>query len=59
MRVLTDRLILGRTSEVPPSTARELAATTVLALPITLNNWIYKARTGSSGRPDPLVQRHG
>lgn len=56
LRILTDRLIPGRPSEVPPSTPKELAATTVLALTIAQDNWIYKARTGPSGCPDPLVR---
>lgn len=55
LRTLTDRLIPGRTSEVPPSTRKDLAATTILALPITPGSWIYKARTGPSGQPDPIV----
>lgn len=42
--VLTDRLIPGRAGEVRASTARELAATVVLALP--LEEWSLKISAG-------------
>ena len=45
--VLTDALIPGRVGELRPSTARELAATSVLALPI--QTWSLKV---SDGWPD-------
>lgn len=50
--VLSDRLIPGRTGEVRPMTAKELAATQVLALPITEESWILKARTGPPSTPE-------
>lgn len=43
----TDRVLPGRTGEVRPTSGKELAATMVLALPIT--QWSVKA---SSGFPD-------
>ena len=50
--LLTDRLVPGRVIEVRSSTRREYAATTVLALPIGEESWIYKARSGQAGEPD-------
>lgn len=44
LAVLTDRLIPGRVAEVRDSTAKELAATLVLALPIT--EWSLKVSDG-------------
>lgn len=55
LRVLTDRLIPGRTAEVAANTSKEIAATAVLALPIEADNWIYKSSSGASGQPDPIV----
>lgn len=48
-RALTDQLVPGRGAEVPPNTAKQLAATLVLELAITDDNWTYKARSGGSG----------
>jgi len=48
--VLTDRLIPGRTAEVRRPTAKELAATLVLALPIS--EWSLKVSDGWSDDPD-------
>ncbi len=48
--VITDRLAPGRTAEVRPHTGREVAATLVLALPLT--DWLYKERTGTASEPD-------
>lgn len=53
---LTDRLLPGRTSEVRPSTNKEMRATTCLALPIEEGSWLLKARTGGTDAPqDPDV----
>lgn len=57
LRTLTDRLIPGRSNEVPPSTRKELAATQVLQLPITPGSWIYKSRQGPSGMPGQPVEQ--
>lgn len=46
----TDRLLPGRTLELRPSTLRELAATTVLALPI--REWSFKSSGGFPDDPD-------
>lgn len=44
LEVFTDRVLPGRTTEIRPSTPRELAATLVLTLPIT--QWSYKSSDG-------------
>ncbi|MGX9295739.1 pyridoxamine 5'-phosphate oxidase family protein [Tsukamurella paurometabola] len=44
----TDALLPGRSGELRAHTRKELAATTVLTLPITEDNWIAKARTGGA-----------
>lgn len=44
LEVFTNRVIPGRTGEVPALTRQELAATLVLALPITDGNWLCKTR---------------
>lgn len=48
----TDMLIPGRPAECPPHTAKELAQTLVLALPITADNWIAKVRSGPADPSD-------
>ncbi|GAA4875349.1 pyridoxamine 5'-phosphate oxidase family protein [Serinicoccus chungangensis] len=53
---LTDRLLPGRTSEVRPSTGKELRSTACLALPIVEGSWLLKARTGGTEpAEDPAV----
>lgn len=49
---ITDRLLPGRTGEVPPMTNQEVAATTILALAIEPGRWLYKERTGGAGEPE-------
>jgi len=44
LEAFTDRVLPGRTTEIRRSTPRELAATLVLALPIT--QWSYKSSDG-------------
>lgn len=44
LHVMTNRLIPGRTEEVRPSTVRELAATLVLAMPLT--QWSLRVSAG-------------
>lgn len=51
--VITDRLIPGRVAEVRRPTAKELAATLVLALPIS--EWSLKTSTGWPDDPDDDV----
>jgi nitroimidazol reductase NimA-like FMN-containing flavoprotein (pyridoxamine 5'-phosphate oxidase superfamily) len=53
LEVLTDGLIPGRVSEVRRSTGKELAATVVLALPIT--EWSLKVSDDFSDDPDSDV----
>lgn len=67
--VITDALIPGRSAEVRASTAKELAAVLVLALPIA--EWSLKVSEGWPDDPDddvdgpawagvlPVVQRYG
>lgn len=50
---LTDRLLPGRSEEVRPMRAKEVAATLTLALPIAEGMWIYKERTGPPSEPEP------
>lgn len=49
---LSNRLLPGRTGEVQPMTAKEQAATVVLALPIADGQWLVKTRTGPPGEPE-------
>ncbi len=51
--VLTERLVPGRTAEVRPSTAKELAATLVLAMP--LETWSLRVSDGWPEDPDDDV----
>lgn len=46
LTALVDSVIPGRSAELRPSTARELAATLVLALPIGPDNWSLKVAEG-------------
>lgn len=50
--LLTDSILPGRTAEVPATTRREQAATTVLSLAIEDGSWLLKQRTGGSSAPD-------
>ncbi|MEZ5210353.1 MULTISPECIES: pyridoxamine 5'-phosphate oxidase family protein [unclassified Gordonia (in: high G+C Gram-positive bacteria)] len=43
---LTDAILPGRSAELPPPTAKDLAATAILRLPIVDDHWIAKARRG-------------
>lgn len=49
---ISDGLIPGRRDEVVPMTRKDVAATSALALAITNDNWILKARTGGTGEED-------
>lgn len=57
LRALTDAFIPGRVAELRPSTARELAATLVLAMPI--ETWSLKAGHGWPEDPDEDVAAGG
>lgn len=46
LQALTDSFIPGRTAELRPSNAKELAATLVLRLPIGTGNWSVKIADG-------------
>jgi uncharacterized protein len=52
--LISDRLVPGRTAEVRATLAKERAATTVLALPITEGSWLMKVRTGGPGDTDEV-----
>ena len=47
----SELLIPGRTTEVRQSTPKEVAATNVVALPITDGNWVYKVNDGPVDEP--------
>ncbi len=47
--VFSDAILPGRSAEVPDHTRKELAATTVLALPIVDGRWLAKSRAGGPG----------
>ena len=49
LNILSDKLIPGRVAETPPNMRKELAATTMLRLPIAEGSWIAKARRGGPG----------
>ncbi|WP_255507366.1 pyridoxamine 5'-phosphate oxidase family protein [Mycolicibacterium sp. 018/SC-01/001] len=50
--LFTDTLLPGRPAECPPHTASEVAATLVLELPITGDNWVAKHRSGPAAAPE-------
>jgi nitroimidazol reductase NimA-like FMN-containing flavoprotein (pyridoxamine 5'-phosphate oxidase superfamily) len=52
LEVLSERLLPGRTGEVPPMTRRERAATLAMALPITEGQWLLKVRSGGPSDPE-------
>ncbi|HET7761480.1 MAG TPA: DUF1272 domain-containing protein [Phycicoccus sp.] len=52
LEALSDRLLPGRTREVPPMTRREQAATLAMALPITDGQWLLKVRDGGPTPPE-------
>lgn len=53
--LLTNHLLPGRMAEVPAHTAKELAATIVLRLPIGVDTWTYKQRAAQASDPDVEV----
>jgi nitroimidazol reductase NimA-like FMN-containing flavoprotein (pyridoxamine 5'-phosphate oxidase superfamily) len=59
LETLTDRFIPGRVAEIRPSTAKELAATLVLRLPIGADNWSLKIADGWPEDPDEDVAAGG
>lgn len=59
LEALTDHFIPGRVAEVRPSTAKELAATLVLRLPIGAGNWSLKIANGWPEDPDEDVAAGG
>jgi len=50
LEIFTDRLLPGRSREIRPSSARELAATMVLAFPI--GQWSLKSSDGFAEDPE-------
>ncbi|MEE2058416.1 pyridoxamine 5'-phosphate oxidase family protein [Rhodococcus artemisiae] len=52
LNILSDRLIPGRSSEVPAPTSKQLAATAALALPILPGQWTAKVRDAPPTRTD-------
>ncbi|MCF8571837.1 pyridoxamine 5'-phosphate oxidase family protein [Gordonia sp. HY002] len=49
LAALTDSIVPGRSSETPLITAKEIAATRTLRLPIVDGQWTAKARSGGAG----------
>lgn len=56
---LTDAFIPGRVAELRPSTARELAATLVLRMPIGADNWSVKIADGWAEDSDEDIAAGG
>lgn len=50
--LFTDALLPGRPAECPAHRASEVAATLVLELPITGDNWVAKQRSGPAAEPE-------
>jgi nitroimidazol reductase NimA-like FMN-containing flavoprotein (pyridoxamine 5'-phosphate oxidase superfamily) len=48
---ISDRVMPGRSAEVPPHTKKQIAATTALALEIVPGKWTVKVRAGGPGEP--------
>jgi len=48
---VSDAVLPGREAEVRPMTAKEVAATQVMAMEITEGDWLVKVRTGGAGDP--------
>lgn len=59
LEALTERFIPGRVAEVRTSTAKELAATMVLSLPIGADNWSLKIANGWPEDPEEDVAAGG
>ena len=59
LEALTNRFIPGRVAEIRPSTAKELAATLVLRLPIGTGNWSLKIANGWPDDPEEDVAAGG
>lgn len=53
--LLTERILPGRRQEVRENLAKEVRATSMLALPIVEDGWIYKERTGGSHTPEDIA----
>lgn len=51
--VISEAILPGRTGEVRPMTAKEVAATQVMQLAIREGEWLVKVRTGGPGAPAP------
>ncbi|MFT3661131.1 MAG: pyridoxamine 5'-phosphate oxidase family protein [Gordonia sp. (in: high G+C Gram-positive bacteria)] len=49
LAALTDAILPGRSAELPPPSAKEVAATVILRLPIVDGGWIAKRRSGGPG----------
>lgn len=50
---ISEAILPGRTQEVRPMTAKEVAATQVLQLAIREGDWLVKVRSGGPGAPAP------
>ena len=55
LTAISDRLMPGRSAEVPPHTKKQVAATTALAMDITEGEWTVKIRAGGPSEPEEDV----
>ena len=55
LTAISDRLLPGRSAEVPPHTKKQVAATTALAMDITEGEWTVKIRAGDPSEPEEDV----
>ena len=55
LTAISDRLMPGRSAEVPPHTKKQVAATTALAMDITEGEWTVKIRDGGPSEPEEDV----
>lgn len=57
--LMSDALIPGRSSEVRPSTKKELSATLAITLPIEPEGWTVKVRDAPPGQPEDAADSGG
>jgi nitroimidazol reductase NimA-like FMN-containing flavoprotein (pyridoxamine 5'-phosphate oxidase superfamily) len=55
LTAISERLMPGRSAEVPPHTKKQVAATAALAMDITEGQWTVKIRDGGPGEPEEDV----
>jgi len=55
LTAISERLMPGRSAEVPPHTKKQVAATAALAMDLTEGQWTVKIRDGGPGEPEEDV----